>query len=643
MSAIAALLDRRGAPVKVEAATRMLEAERARGPETSRVWAEGSVAIGHGLLAVTPEDYLAPQPIALDGGALVVALDGRIDNRDEIAEGLDLPSNGAGDMTDAELLARAYARWGEGASGRAAGDFAAVLWDARAQALVGMRDPLAGRPFYYRVDGRAFRCASSPWALFAGTEDVPAPDLDAVALFLIERFDERSFTLFQGVRALEPGATLRVTSASLRVTPSSWLRRVEPLALRTSAEYEERFLAALREAVRARMRARGRVAVHVSGGVDSSSVAALATEIARERGERPPLLVRCLFPGLPCDERPYSDALAAHLGTPIESVVLPGDLASFAPDPARIPRGVIWNPIPVMLTRLIDLAKERGIRVTLGGAYSDQLLLPTGFELADALLHLDLPAIAELSGLRASSRCAAFGAGYASGAFSGDRASALSVAPLRRIVREGAVRALPPRFRRAVRSLLHRPDGLPGWLTPSAAAAVRRLAKVPPDLRDGDFPGLSARKLATMIAHDADYSFSNALVDPLVAARGADLRSPFFDRRVVELLLSFPGEQRAAAPPFKALLRRAMGASLPAVVRDRVGGAEFSPFVQRAFVEPHGARVAEMLRGGRLGAAGVIDPVAAAAVVERARTDASVVREVLMLASMELWMRQVQP
>jgi asparagine synthase (glutamine-hydrolysing) len=133
------------------------------------------------------------------------------------------------------------------------------------------------------------------------------------------------------------------------------------------------------------------------------------------------------------------------------------------------------------------------------------------------------------------------------------------------------------------------------------------------------------------------------LADRIAAGVSADMRHPFFDRRVIDLLLSFPDEVRSAAPPPKALLRRAMGASLPAVVRDRSSAAEFSVLVRKALVEPHGERLAAMVRTGRLADAGLIDGAAAAAAIHRARTEDDTIREVMMLAWLEMWLRALDP
>lgn len=619
VSALAAIFHRDGAPADAADVERMLAAQRERGPDTQRVLCSGAVALGHGLLATTPEDRLAPQPFSADGGALVVTLDGRIDNRDEIADALDPALRGAPDV---QVVAAAYSAWDAGFTAQLLGDFAVIVWDARRRELVLARDAVGTRPLYHRDDGRAIRCASHPEALFAGTKDRPAPSFEAMALFLAERHVERAGTLLRGVEALAPGATLRIGASTSRRTAWTWPPAVRPLRLGSPIEYEERLTTTLRAAVRARLRAEGPIAAHVSGGLDSSAIASLATHLTREQGTAAPMLVRCTFPGLACDESPYSQAVADHLGLPITDVTMPGDLAAFAPEPARAPRLHLANPVSHMLVRTIEAAKAHGARVTLTGAGSDQLLQPTGFELADALLRGDVRAVLRWSGIREAP---------------------LSFAPYRRLLRQGVGRAMPERVRTAARSLLGRRAALPSWMTPAAVEAARSSAPLLDPELAATFPRLPARRLVTQLAWDADYSYSLVLAGEVAAAHGAELRHPFFDRRVIELLLSFPAEVRADTPPPKALLRRAMRGLLPERVVARESPAEFSPLVQTTLVDAHGERLAELITRGRLVDLGLVIPDAAAATIAQARRgDAEVLREVVSLAALEIWLRQLQ-
>ncbi|MEZ4297147.1 MAG: asparagine synthase C-terminal domain-containing protein [Polyangiaceae bacterium] len=442
-----------------------------------------------------------------------------------------------------------------------------------------------------------------------------------MAMFLVERYVERTQTLLEGVCAVAPGETRRFGGASTRSMVTAWPVPPSGRVQRSLRDHEEELLGTLREAVRVRMRAEGAVCAHVSGGLDSSAVAALATGLARETGGSEPMLVRCVFPGMECDESSHSQAVADHLRLPIASAEMPGELSEYTLNSTRAPRAYFANPVSRMLVRGIETARGLGARVTLTGAGSDQLMQATGYEAADAILRRDARAVL---------------------AWSSFWEAPLSRATYRRIARQGFGRAVPEQVRRSARALAGQGDGLPAWMTGSARSAVRRLSV--PALGGGRFDGfarLPARRLATQLWWDPDYTFSIVAADAIGAAHGGELRHPFFDRRVIEMMLRLPAEVRSAGPPAKLFLRRAIGARLPASVAGRTSAAEFSPFVKAALIDAHGEELSEMMRESHLADAGLVEPGAVATLVERARRgEQEVLREVVTIAALEVWLRQ---
>lgn len=598
----------------------MLSALRARGPDAQRTLCSREFALGHGLLATTPEDLAVPQPFRTRDGAVLAALDGRVDNRGEIADALGAHLRNAADV---EVLAAAYQAWGDAFLDRVIGEIAAVVWDEERGELVLARDPSGARPLYFSEHRASMRAASHPLSVLAGTARSPAPRFEAMALFLADRYVEQPETLLEGVTAVAPGETRRFGRTTSRRRTASWTWLGGDRLPASKQDRDALFRHVLREAVSARMRASGPIAAHVSGGLDSSSIAAIATSVARARGTEPPLLVRSVFPGLPCDESPFSQAVADHLRSPLISVQMPGDLNDYAPDPERTSALYFVNPISRMLIRMSEAALERRARVTLTGAGSDQLLLPTGFELSDALRRGDV---------RAALRWARIAD------------APLSLGPYKRLVRQGFGRALPDRWRRRLRSLLGRREVLPAWLSPRAARIAEQSGPAIAADLSAIHPLLSVQRLLTQLVWDPDYAYGTALAGDIASAHGAELRHPFYDRRVIELLCSLPNEERAAGPPPKALLRRAMHGLLPENVRARESVAEFSPLVKCALVDAHGAALSRSLAQGRLVDAGLVDGPEVARVVERARRgDATVLREVVSLSTLETWLRKLAP
>src|SRR5262249_21298374 len=126
----------------------------------------------------------------------------------------------------------------------------------------------------------------------------------------------------------------------------------------------------------------------------------------------------------------------------------------------------------------------------------------------------------------------------------------------------------------------------------------------------------------------------------MAASRGMELRHPFFDIRVIEHLLALPDEQRAGVEITKPVLRRALGADLPPIVRWRTTWSEATDYYERAFLGQHGAAVRRLLASSRLADEGLIDR---RAVLKLLDEPSKFVHHVLTVTSLELWLRQSIP
>ncbi len=204
MSVLVAVYNRDGRPANPALARKMAAAMRHRAADAQAVWNEGSVAMAHGAQSTLPQSVGERQPLADDSGALHLIFDGRINNREELRSALGgKPAfRTAG---DAEIVLRAYERWGEDCPAHLLGDFAFALWDFAEHKLFCARDPLGQRPFFYTVAGRTFACASEIQPLLL------IPGMDQVAATFIHSLDpEPEPTSSRGIVRLPGGCSLTV-------------------------------------------------------------------------------------------------------------------------------------------------------------------------------------------------------------------------------------------------------------------------------------------------------------------------------------------------------------------------------------------------------------------------------------------------
>ena len=204
MSGIAVLYQWDGAPADRSTVERMIAVIPYRSVDGFGVWSGGPVAIGHAKLEATPEASAEASPFVDETAGLVLAMDGRVDNRDELTAELNSHGRHVRTGTDAEIVLRAWQCWGVKAPAKVIGDFAFALWDASKRTLFCARDPLGVKSFYFHQGPGFFLCASELHQLFQDPRVARSPNEPAIAEMLVRVPVDRRETLFEGIRRLEP-------------------------------------------------------------------------------------------------------------------------------------------------------------------------------------------------------------------------------------------------------------------------------------------------------------------------------------------------------------------------------------------------------------------------------------------------------
>ncbi len=295
----------------------MLAALPGRGRDTCAKWAEGPVGLGwRGRGSATADRaHWAPRFDADTG--LAIAACARLDGRAELCEALGMSRRRRAGLSDSALILMSFARWGAACPERLLGDYAFALWDPGRKVLFCARDHIGARPFYYARAGRRFVFASDIDAVLAAPGVSGEFDTDAVATRLTKGARPLGArTCYRSVRRLLPGHSLLAGRGTVRV--ERWWRPEEtpPAPGKRDGDFADAVLAACAAAVRDRLRCAGRVGVHLSGGLDSSSVAVLAARELRRQGRPPPIAFAWHPPPGP---GPRSEPEAAEYG-PIEAV-----------------------------------------------------------------------------------------------------------------------------------------------------------------------------------------------------------------------------------------------------------------------------------------------------------------------------------
>jgi asparagine synthase (glutamine-hydrolysing) len=286
MSGFFGMMREDGRPVEERFLERIAEQLNFRGPDGRSVWAKANVGGCFTLMRTGPMNQASQQPVVWEDKFYLwgdLRLDGRPELLRQIAGNEHAEDVGA---TSEDLLLRAWAKWGEGCLERVIGDFSLALWDARERTLWCARDFVGARPFYY-AHTRGVFCFSNTLTILRSIPEISG-ELDEMFVgdFLLDGWNnEPARTVYRDIRRVPAGHVLRFRADGVEVRRFRKLPIEEPLKLKQSEEYVENYLGLLKSAVNDRMPG-GATALYLSGGLDSSSVCAVAAQIASERGQK---------------------------------------------------------------------------------------------------------------------------------------------------------------------------------------------------------------------------------------------------------------------------------------------------------------------------------------------------------------------
>ena len=286
---------------------KMLVTLRHRGPDDTGIVTQPGVAFGHRRLSVIDLSTAGRQPMSTECGRFHLTYNGEIYNFEELREmlhkdGYTEPFRG---YSDSEVLLACLVHWGVPETlQRLVGMFAFALWDGERLWLV--RDRLGQKPLYYGWCGGDFVFASELRAFRCHPEFVAEIDREALELYLCLGYVPHPYSIFSGISKLEPGH-YHVDGQVVRY----WRHPVGRARPMTDEEAKARLRETLRAAVRCRLVADVPLGVLLSGGIDSSLVAALA----QEEWNRPIKTFSLGFDSREFDESRHAAQVAKHLGT----------------------------------------------------------------------------------------------------------------------------------------------------------------------------------------------------------------------------------------------------------------------------------------------------------------------------------------
>lgn len=579
MSAITVIYNLDGRPARRADAERMLERLRHRGDDGEGVWLGGDIALGHRMRYVTPESLVERLPMRDAESSAVITCDARIDNRAELIAQLSFSNKPVGEITDAEIILKAFEKWGEDCPAHLIGDFVFAVWDARRKKLFCARDPLGVKHFYYYHEPhKLFVLASEIKALLA-LDNVPCDlDEESVGDFLVINSEDKESTFYKNIKRLPATHALVVSRDDFRIR-RYWQPSPSEIRLKNNAEYQEAFREKFNEAVACRLRSAYPVGSMLSGGLDSSAVVCSASNYLKANGRAPLKTFSAVFPTVAkidsrIDELRYMQSVIEKSGC--EPHFVNADDAN----PLQDIRKIMWHadhPIGhlnvYMDWEIYRAAQNQGVKVLLSGTDGDSTV-SYGYEDFEQFV-------------RRGNYVRLFKEALALKKNMPIRLHTLK----RSIWHRGFRRAIPPTLLKTWRALnRRRPEDYAASpvMHPLHFNAVNPRFKAARDLENRIVKFTELNYPTDAAAAENHWNgltgglFSNMLeqLEKISAAFGIEARHPFFDRRLIEFCIGLPPGQRLYRGWTRSIFRFAMDGILPPDVQWRADKANIGAHIK---------------------------------------------------------------
>src|SRR3954464_15074243 len=596
-----------------------------RGPDDAGIYCDERAGLAHRRLSIVDLEQ-GHQPLGNEDGSVQVVFNGEIYNHAEVRPELEAHGHVYKTRCDTETIVHAYEQWGDGCVERFRGMFAFAIWHATRQPLLLPRDRLGIKPLYWTVVNNRLLFGSEIKVILESGLVRAEPNERAIPEVLSTRYLSGAETLFKGIYRLLPGHVLVYEHGT--VTTRQWWdvpagKRDAELDGMSEAALVDRFRAKLEDAVRTRLMADVPLGMFLSGGLDSSAIAALMARMI----DRPLQTFSVAFKQRAFSELDYARQVATAIKADAHEIVI-GEDDFFG----ALPR-LVWHedepiahPSSVPLYFVSKLAREH-VKVVLTGEGSDELLAGYG----------KYPRA--LANWRA-------GAAYA-----------LVPPPIRDFVSHTVVPRLPSRVARyARRSFLAMPRTPEAMFFDNfAAIGLRRQASLL-DPRFGgaasadaygpsrayfDAPNGQSTTLDRLLYTDMKTYLVELLMkqDQMSMAASIESRVPFLDHRLVEYAATLPDEWKLNGWTTKRVLREAVKGLLPESILNRPKMGFPVPFANWTRGGWNGV-ARDVLLDRRSRERGILDPQA----VDRLLIDHAAGRteggdRIWSLLNLELWHR----
>jgi asparagine synthase (glutamine-hydrolysing) len=326
MSGFITIYNINGEPVDEHLIHSLTQSLKFRGPDRQNVWVDDHIGMGHALFKTTFEAEYENQPTTIDNNTWITC-SARIDDRENLVHKMGMKKEiNLTKTPDSELILHAYRKWGEECLTHLLGDFAFVIWDKQKQKLFCARDRFGMRQLYFAQKNKSIIICNALGCILKHPKISKELNEKAIGGFLLfgrPEWMDKSITMFHDVTTLLPAHKLIMENGHINIQRYWKVPDDIPLLhYKKEQDYVDHFLEVFTSAVSDRLRTSS-VAISMSGGMDSTSIAAIAKQLQKEQ-KFPTTQLNAVSLAydhiLPSKERYYAGLTAQHLDIPIHYI-----------------------------------------------------------------------------------------------------------------------------------------------------------------------------------------------------------------------------------------------------------------------------------------------------------------------------------
>jgi asparagine synthase (glutamine-hydrolysing) len=547
MCGIAGVVNLDGKPVDPRAVLDMRDSLAHRGPDGSGLHVDGPVGLGHRRLAIVDLNPRAAQPMSSEDGQLWLVFNGEIYNYVELRAELQRDGHRFRSESDTEVILHLYQQRGDDLLRCLRGMFAFALWDGRRHRLLAGRDRLGKKPLYFARTERMLAFASEVKALLRHPAIRAEPRWEAVHDYLALDYVPSPGTAFEGIERVPPAHCLVLENGQHSVR-RYWQAAYVPKRYLSEVEAEAQLQGLIQESVKIRLRSDVPLGVHLSGGLDSSVVAAVAA--AQVPGIR---TFSIGFEDPECDESPHARRVAAHIGSHHREFVMRPSLVEMLPRMAAHYDQPFADPAALATFYLCQHTREE-VTVALNGDGGDEIFGGYARYRGDRLRRVLRTLPAPLRSARVWDPTAGILGALRPSLGAGARRAQAYAAESRAVEYCRAMTrfqpdVLPELYGGRLRERLR---GRNAWATLNEAFARAE--------------GQGLGPLDTLLSVDSKTYLPDCLlvkVDVASMAWSLEVRSPLLDHQLVEFAAALPESMKVKGTSVKYLLKRVAASLLP--------------------------------------------------------------------------------